>query len=136
MGKVGAPKGNKNAVKHGKYSDRDFLTCSVCVAKGKCTEFDEENQMRVCVYEKKVKKPDLSTIEKLLDFLREILSVDWLRFQRAVAFERLSGGMLDTDALKLEGHMRGVAFTIAKLSELSDLEKRVSTLEEKIGKEI
>ena len=59
-----------------------------------------------------------STIEKLIDFLRELLTSDWLRFQRAIAFERLSGGMLDPDTLKLEGHMRGVAFTIAKLSEL------------------
>jgi hypothetical protein len=127
----GQPK-NKNAVKHGKYSDRDFLLCSCCVAKAKCTEFDENNQMRVCAFEKKVSKPDLSTIEKLIDFLRELLSVDWLRFQRAVAFERLSGGMLDADALKLEVHMRGVAFTIAKLSELSELEKRVAALEQKI----
>lgn len=127
----GQPK-NKNAVKHGKYSDRDFLTCAVCVAKSKCPEFDEENQLRVCVYEKKLEKPNLSTIEKLLDFFRELLSVDWLRFQRAIAFERLSGGMLDADALKLEGHMRAVAFTIAKLSELSELEKRVAALEQKI----
>jgi len=130
--KRGGQPGNVNAVRHGKYSDRDFLTCAVCVARGKCPEFDESNQMRVCVFEKKVTKPDLSTIEKLTDFLRELLAVDWLRFQRAVAFERLSGGMLDTDALKLENHMRGVIFTIAKLSELSDLEKRVAVLEEKI----
>jgi len=116
--KRGGQPGNTNAVRHGKYSERDFLTCAVCVAKSKCTEFDKENQMRVCVYEKKLEKPDLSTIEKLIDFLRELLSADWLRFQRAIAFERLSGGMLDADALKLEGHMRGVAFTIAKLSEL------------------
>ena len=117
-GKVGAPIGNVNAVKHGKYSDRDFLTCAVCVAKKKCEHFDENNQLHVCIFEKTLEKPDLSSIEKLLDFLRELLSVDWLRFQRAVAFERLSGGMLDADALKLEFHMRGVAFTIAKLSEL------------------
>ena len=130
-GKVGAPYGNKNAVRHGKYSDRDFLTCAVCVAKSKCAEFDENNQMRVCVYEKKLEKPDLSSIEKLLDFLKELLSVDWLRFQRAVAFERLSGGMLDVDALKLEGHMRGVAFTIAKLSELSELERRIAEVDER-----
>lgn len=130
-GKVGAPVGNVNAVKHGKYSDRDFLTCSVCVAKKKCEHFDENNQLQVCIFEKKLKKPDLSTIEKLLDFLREILSVDWLRFQRAVAFERLSGGMLDTDALKLEAHMRGVAFTIAKLSEISEIEKQIQTLDER-----
>lgn len=130
--KRGGQPGNKNAVKHGKYSDRDFLTCAVCVAREKCTEFDETNPMRVCFYEKRLEKPDLSTIEKLIDFLREILTVDWLRFQRAVAFERLAGGMLDTDALKLENHMRGVIFTIAKLSELSDLEKRVEALEEKL----
>jgi hypothetical protein len=130
--KRGGQPNNTNAVKHGKYSDRDFLTCAVCVAKSKCAEFDENNQLRVCVYEKKLEKPDLSTIEKLLDFLKEILSVDWLRFQRAIAFERLSGGMLDADALKLEAHMRGVVFTIAKLSELSELEQRVAALEAKI----
>jgi hypothetical protein len=132
MGKRGAPKGNKNAVKHGKYSERDFLTCAVCVAKNKCEHFDESNQMQVCIFEKKLEKPDISTIEKLLDFLRELLSVDWLRFQRAIAFERLSGGMLDADALKLEGHMRGVAFTMGKMMELSELEKRVAALEAKI----
>lgn len=131
--KRGGQPQNKNAVKHGKYSDRDFLTCAVCVAKNKCEHYDASNQLQVCLFEKKLEKPDLSTIEKLLDFLRELLSVDWLRFQRAIAFERLSGGMLDQDALKLEGHIRGVAFTIAKLSELSDLEKRLSALEEKIG---
>jgi hypothetical protein len=130
-GKVGAPVGNVNAVKHGKYSSRDFLTCAVCVAKKKCPKFLEENQMRVCVYEKKLEKPDLSTIFKLIDFLRELLAADWLRFQRAVAFERLSGGMLDGDALKLEGHMRGVAFTIAKLSELSEIEKQIQSLDER-----
>jgi hypothetical protein len=134
-GKVGAPIGNTNAVKHGKYSSRDFLTCAVCVAKKKCPKFLEENQMRVCVYEKKLEKPDLSTIEKLIDFLRELLSADWLRFQRAVSFERLSGGMLDGDALKLEGHMRGVVFTIAKLSELSELERRVTALEKNLSEE-
>ena len=132
-GKVGAPVGNVNAVKHGKYSDRDFLTCAVCVAKKKCPEFDEENPMRVCVYEKKLKKPDLSSIEKLLDFLKELLSVDWLRFQRAVAFERLSGGMLDADALKLENHINYVIQTMSKLIQISDFEKRVEALEEKIG---
>ena len=133
MGKVGAPVGNVNAVKHGKYSDRDFLTCAVCVAKKKCPEFDEENPMRVCVYEKNLKKPDLSSIEKLLDFLKELLSVDWLRFQRAVAFERLSGGMLDADALKLENHINYVIQTMSKLIQISDFEKRVEALEEKIG---
>jgi hypothetical protein len=40
--------------------------------------------------------------------------------------------MLDADALKLEAHMRGVVFTIAKLSELSELEQRVAALEAKI----
>ena len=130
MGNRGAPKGNKNALKHGKYSESDFLTCAVCVAKNKCEHYSAENTMQVCIFEKKLTKPDLKTIEKLLDFLRELLSVDWLRFQRSIAFERLSGGMLDADALKLEGHMRGVAFTIAKLSELSELEKRVGALEE------
>ena len=132
-GKVGAPVGNVNAVKHGKYSDRDFLTCAVCVAKSKCTEFDKENPMRVCVYEKKLEKPDLSTIEKLIDFLRELLSVDWLRFQRAIAFERLSGGMLDSDGLKLEFHMNNIINTMSRLMQLNDLEKRVKSLEEKIG---
>lgn len=129
--KVGAPVGNVNAVKHGKYSDRDFLTCAVCVAKSKCEHYDTSNQLQVCIFEKKLLKPDLSTIEKLLDFLRELLSVDWLRFQRAVAFERLSGGMLDADALKLEGHMRGVAFTIAKLTEMSEIEKQIQQLDER-----
>jgi hypothetical protein len=128
--KRGGQPNNTNAVKHGKYSDKDFLTCATCVAKNKCEHFDKNNQLQVCAFEKKLTKPDLKTIEKLLDFLREILSVDWLRFQRSIAFERLSGGMLDADALKLEGHMRGVAFTIAKLSELSELEKRVGALEE------
>jgi hypothetical protein len=127
----GQPK-NKNAVKHGKYSDRDFLTCAVCVAKKKCEHYSANNPMQVCIFEKKLEKPDISTIEKLLDFLRELLTVDWLRFQRAIAFERLSGGMLDADALKLEGHMRGVAFTIARLSELNELEQRVAALEAKI----
>jgi len=130
--KRGGQPRNTNAVRHGKYSNRDFLLCSCCVAKSKCEHFDKEKQLQVCIFEKKLEKPDLSTIEKLLDFLTDLLSVDWLRFQRAVAFERLSGGMLDGDALKLEGHMRGVAFTIAKLSELSELEKRVAALEEKI----
>jgi hypothetical protein len=131
MGKRGAPKGNKNALKHGKYSESDFLTCAVCVAKNKCEHFDENNQLHVCAFEKKLEKPDLKTISNLLDFLRELLSVDWLRFQRAIAFERLSGGMLDADALKLEGHMRGVAFTIAKLSELSEIEKQIQQLDER-----
>jgi hypothetical protein len=62
-------------------------------------------------------------------------TADWLRFQRAVSFERLSGGMLDGDALKLEGHMRGVVFTIAKLSELSELERRVTALEKNLSEE-
>lgn len=131
MGKRGAPKGNKNALKHGKYSESDFLTCAVCVAKNKCEHYDANNQLQVCIFEKKLAKPDLSTIEKLLDFLRALLSVDWLRFQRAIAFERLSGGMIDQDALKLEGHMRGVAFTIAKLSELSETEKQLQSLDER-----
>lgn len=126
----GQPK-NTNAVKHGKYSGRDFLTCSVCIAKTKCEHFDKENQLQVCIYEKRLEKPDLSTIEQLLNFLRELLSVDWLRFQRAIAFERLSGGMLDADALKLEGQMRGVAFTIAKLTELSEIEKQIQSLDER-----
>lgn len=127
----GGQPNNRNAVKHGKYSDRDFLTCGVCVAKSKCPEFDKENQLRACVFEKRLTKPDLKTIEKLIDFLRELLSADWLRFQRACAFERLSGGMLDADALKLEGHMRGVAFTVAKLAELSEIEKQIQTLDER-----
>lgn len=132
-GKVGAPVGNVNALRHGKFSERDFLLCSCCAAKSKCPEFDKENQMRVCVYEKKLEKPDLSTIEKLIDFLRELLSADWLRLQRAIAFERLSGGMLDADALKLEFHLNNVINTMSRLMQLNDLEKRLRSLEERIG---
>lgn len=129
--KRGGQVNNKNAVKHGKYSDRDFLTCATCVAKNKCANFSEQNQLQVCAFEKKLAKPDLETIEKLLDFLRELLAVDWLRFQRAIAFERLSGGMLDQDALKLEGHMRNLTFTIAKLTEMSEIEKQIQSLDER-----
>ena len=132
-GKVGAPVGNVNAVKHGKYSSKDFLTCAVCVARKKCEHFNENNQLQVCIYEKKLKKPDLSSIEKLLDFLRELLSIDWLRFQRAVALEKLGGGLMDQDALKLEFHVNNVINTMSRLMQLNDLEKRVKSLEEKIG---
>lgn len=131
--KKGGQPNNTNSVKHGKYSHRDFLLCSCCVAKSKCPEFNKENQMRVCVYEKKLEKPDLSTIEQLLNFLRELLSVDWLRFQRSIAFEKLSGGMLDADALKLEFHVNNVINTMSRLMQISNLEKRIEKLEQQIG---
>jgi hypothetical protein len=135
MGKKrGGQPNNVNAIKHGKYSDRDFLTCSVCVAKSHCNYYPT-NAKKVCVLERKLEKPDLSNFENLLDFLKDLLTTDYLRFQRAVAFERLSGGMLDAEALKLEMHMRNVIFTIAKVVELSELERRVASLEARIGKE-
>jgi len=60
-GKEGAPFGNLNSLKHGKFSKRDFLTCATCAAKSKCQYFNKENQLQLCVFEKRLEK----RIEKL-----------------------------------------------------------------------
>ena len=43
--KRGGQVNNLNAIKHGKYSKRDFLSCAVCIAKDKCQHYDAENQI-------------------------------------------------------------------------------------------
>jgi len=130
----GAPLGNTNAFKHGKYSKRRdlILTCRTCAAKSQCDKFDKSNPNVPCVFEK-VEKIDLSDIGKLTDFLRHLIELDYLRYRRGCNFEVLSGGLLDGDLIKLGQHIQKENYTLGQLTELSELEKRVKSLELKIG---
>jgi len=126
----GAPSGNMNAWKHGKYSSRRdiILTCRTCVAKSQCEKYDES---KPCFYEK-VQKPDLGDVGKLADFLRHLIELDYLRLRRCYHFEVLQGGLIDADAFKLGRHIRNEIYTLARLTELSDIEKRLERLEQKL----
>ena len=88
-------------------------------------DFDEH-----CYFEK-IEKPDLGSVEGLLNFLKELIEMDFLRLRRCYQFEILTGGMIDNDAIKLGQHIRNMVFTIAKLTELSEIEKQIRLLDER-----
>jgi len=126
---VGAPSGNLNAWKHGRYSKRRdiILTCRTCALKDACEEYDSENPTMPCVYEK-IDRPDLSNMTKLCDFLRELMETDYMRYRRSCNFEILQGGRIDPETTKLSKHVKDEIYTLGRLSELSELEKRISDL--------
>lgn len=76
----------------------------------------------------------MENVEGLINFLKELIEMDFLRLRRCYQFEILTGGMIDNDAIKLGQHIRNMIFTIAKLTELSEIENRVAVLESKIEK--
>lgn len=131
----GAPKGNTNAWKSGKYSQRKdiILTCRTCSVKTKCENFDASNLNAPCAFEK-IPKPDVSTVEKLTDFLRHLIELDYLRYRRGCNFEIFLGGILDGDLIRLGQHLQKEIYTLARLTELSELDSRVAALESKIEK--
>lgn len=130
---MGAPKNNVNAVKHGKYSKKDILICATCAAQKRCDKFNPEKPNTACYYEKRLEKPDLSSVDNMVDFLKEIITMDFLRLQRCFVFERLQGGLIDSDAIKLEIHITNVARVIAKLIEITEIQGRVEELEKRLG---
>jgi len=128
----GAPKGNLNAYKHGKYSQRRdiILTCATCAAVKQCDKYNAEKKKSACSYEK-IEKPDLGSVEGLINFLKDLIEMDFLRLRRCYQFEILTGGMIDGEAIKLGQHIRNIVFTIAKLTELSEVEKQIQLLDER-----
>jgi hypothetical protein len=131
--KKGGQPNNLNAWKNGKFSKRKdiILTCRTCAAKERCEKYDETQPNQPCAFET-IEKPNLSTVENLADFLRHLIELDYLRLRRCYQFECFQGGMLDPDAIKLGQHIRNEIYTLARLTELGELEQRVAALEAKI----
>jgi hypothetical protein len=129
----GAPLGNTNAFKHGKYSKRRdlILTCRTCAGKSHCDKYDSSNPNVACAFEK-LDRIDLTDIGKLTDFLRNLIEIDYLRYRRGCNFEIFSGGMLDGDLIKLGQHIQRGIYTLGQLLQVSELERRVAALEAKI----
>jgi len=128
----GAPKGNLNAWKSGKYSQRRdiILTCATCAATKQCDKYNAEKKKSACHFEK-ISKPNLENVEGLINFLKDLIDMDFLRLRRCYQFEILTGGMIDGEAIKLGQHLRNIVFTIAKLKELSEIEKQIQLLDER-----
>ncbi len=128
----GAPKGNLNAYKHGKYSQRRdiILTCATCAAVKQCDKYNALKPKSACHYEK-IEKPDLRSVEGLINFLKDLIEMDFLRLRRCYQFEILTGGMIDAEAVKLGNHIRNLVFTIGRLQELSEIEKQIQLLDER-----
>jgi hypothetical protein len=129
----GAPKGNFNAWKSGVHSSRKglILICRTCVAKSKCPKYSENEPNQPCYFER-FEAPDLSDMSKLCDFLRELIGLDYSRYRRGLNFEILSGGVMDMDVTRLSQNIQRAIYTLGRLTELSELEKRVEALEAKI----
>ena len=128
----GAPRGNFNAWKHGKFSRRRgiVLTCRICAAAERCVHRNAQNPDLPCVYERKLAGvKDLTTIDGLKTFLRELIELDYGRYCRGLIFEVLGGGLLDSDLTRLAGHIRAEIQTLGRLMELGELEERVRRLE-------
>lgn len=130
----GAPKNNFNAWKSGVYSKRKgiILICRLCVAKPKCPKYNEAEPNQPCYFEK-FKEPDLGDLSKLCNFLKELITLDYTRYRRGLNFEILSGGLQDLDVTKLSQNIQRGIYTLRRLEELSTLEQRLKSLEEKIG---
>jgi hypothetical protein len=71
-------------------------------------------------------------MSKLCDFLRELIGLDYSRYRRGLNFEILSGGVMDMDVTRLSQNIQRAIYTLGRLTELSELEKRVEALEAKI----
>lgn len=130
----GAPIGNLNAWKHGRYSKRKdiILTCRTCALKDVCSDYNDENKVSPCVYEQ-IDRPNLSDLANLCDFLRELIETDYMRYRRSCNFEILEGGRIDSETTKLSKHIKDELYTLGRLSEIGELEKRVEQLEQRIG---
>lgn len=131
----GAPKGNLNAWKHGRYSRRKdiVLTCRLCAAANRCIHRNMENPDAPCVYEKRLKEPeDLTSVDGLRAFLQQLIELDYARYRRGLILEILGGGLLDGDLTKLGQHLQKEIYTLGRLIEIGELEERVKRLEEAI----
>lgn len=125
IGKLGgAPKGNKNAIKHGLYSKKmPALSCDACPIAGQCYMY---RQGHVCAFDKEFKKLKVNTVEDAKDAMVAIVNTDLERLQRQLLFETVQGGVANTDTSNLVQQVFTRAERVKALMQESDPNRHVS----------